>query len=191
MTWTKLGDEFTDECWTLSDAAYRLHSDGLVWSNRKLLDGQLPKDDLARCSRRPEAADELVSAGWWKDCGEHYRIIHHIGYQRTREQVVRQSIANSKNRARGTTRPVRPRDGSFDRSSDERDRTGQARTGTTNRGTSREKNRGTSRDDDDGSRDGQPVPAKPKPSEYEPVTDAEREHYDLKARENILRGYEQ
>ncbi len=41
MTWTKLGDEFGDECWTLSDAAYRLHVDGLVWSNRKGTDGQL------------------------------------------------------------------------------------------------------------------------------------------------------
>ncbi len=35
MTWTKLGDEFTDETWTVSDAAYRLHVDGLVWSNHR------------------------------------------------------------------------------------------------------------------------------------------------------------
>jgi hypothetical protein len=30
MTWTKTGDEFADECWTLSDAAYRLHHEGLT-----------------------------------------------------------------------------------------------------------------------------------------------------------------
>jgi hypothetical protein len=140
MTWSKLGDEYSDETWTLSDAAYRLHTDGLVWSNRKLLDGKLPKDDLARCSRRPEAVGELVSVGFWEDQGDHYRIVHHIGYQRTREQVVRQSIVNANNRAQGTTRPIRPKDGwsdrSSDRSSDERDRTGQDRQGRRNRGTS-------------------------------------------------------
>lgn len=41
MTWTKLGDEFADECWTLTDAAFRLHTEGLLWSNRMLTDGQL------------------------------------------------------------------------------------------------------------------------------------------------------
>ena len=84
MTWTKTGDEFADECWTLSDAAYRLHHEGLTWSNRKLLDGQLAKDDMGRWSHNPEAAAELVSVGWWEDHGGHYQIIHHIGYQRPR-----------------------------------------------------------------------------------------------------------
>ena len=30
VTWTKLGDEFGDECWTLSDKAFRLHTEGLL-----------------------------------------------------------------------------------------------------------------------------------------------------------------
>ena len=34
MTWTKLSDDFGDDCWELSDAAYRLHVEGLLWSNR-------------------------------------------------------------------------------------------------------------------------------------------------------------
>jgi hypothetical protein len=138
MTWTKTGDEFADECWTLSDAAYRLHHEALTWSNRKGTDGQLAKDDLRLWAKRPDAADELVNRGWWEDHGEHYQIIHHIGYQRTAAQVARQSIVNRANRAKGTARPVHPTDGSSDDSSDgssdERDRTGQA--WRTNRGTS-------------------------------------------------------
>ena len=58
MTWTKLGDEFADECWTLSDAAFRLHTEGLLWSNRMLTDGQLAKDDMRRWAHHPEAAEE-------------------------------------------------------------------------------------------------------------------------------------
>jgi hypothetical protein len=97
MTWTKLGDEFGDECWTLSDKAFRLHVEGLCWSNRMLTDGQLAKDEMRRWARHPEAAEELVDVGWWKDCGGHYLIVHHIGYQRTRKQVAKQSSANRGN----------------------------------------------------------------------------------------------
>lgn len=97
MTWTKTGDEFADECWSLSDAAYRLHHEGLTWSNRKSLDGQLAKDDLRRWAKAPEASAELVDLGWWEDAGQHYQIIHHIGYQPTREEVAGRSIANTEN----------------------------------------------------------------------------------------------
>jgi hypothetical protein len=120
MTWTKLGDEFADECWTLTDKAFRLHTEGLLWSNRMLTDGQLAKDDMKRWAHHPEAAEELVSIGWWEDGGQHYQIVHHLGYQRTREQVAKQSLANRANRAKGKARPVRPKDDSFDESSDER-----------------------------------------------------------------------
>jgi hypothetical protein len=139
MTWTKLGDEFADECWTLSDKAFRLHTEGLLWSNRMLTDGQLAREDMRRWAHHPETAEELVSIGWWEDCGAHYQIVHHLGYQRTREQVAKQSLANRANRAKGKARPVRPKNDSSDHSStsqkssddssDERDRTGQARIG--------------------------------------------------------------
>ena len=97
MTWTKLGDEFADECWTLSSDAFRLHTEGLVWSNRKATDGQLAKDDMRRWAKRPEAAEELVSIGWWEDRGEHYQIVHHLGYQRTKEEIAHQSNVNAEN----------------------------------------------------------------------------------------------
>jgi hypothetical protein len=101
MTWTKLSDDFTDDCWTLSDAAYRVHSDGLVWSNRKLLDCVIPKEDVYRFAKRPEAVQELLDAGYWSDLGTAYVIRHHAQYQRLREAVIRQQEANAANGAKG------------------------------------------------------------------------------------------
>lgn len=105
MTWTKLSDDFTDDTWTLSDAAYRLHSDGLVWSNRKLLDLHIPKDDVRRF-KTPEAIGELLDGGWWTIDGNHYVIVHHARYQRMREAVINQQTVNKENRAkRGQATP--------------------------------------------------------------------------------------
>ena len=140
MTWTKLSDDYSDDCWTLSDAAFRLHTEGLVWSNRKLLDLRLAKNDIRRWATHPDAADELVDAGYWTDEGDHYRIRHHGIYQRTREQVQRQQEANRRNRnSPKHPRPGRenhhqpPSDDSSDDlsndSRDERDGTGQDRQG--------------------------------------------------------------
>jgi hypothetical protein len=138
MTWTKLSDDFTDDTWTLSDAAYRLHSDGLVWSNRKLLDLRIPKDDLRRF-KNPEAIGELLAGGWWIDQGAYYLIQHHAAYQRLREAVINQQTVNKENRAkRGQASPPpreqkpvfkTPNDSSdkpLNDSSNEMDRTGLA-----------------------------------------------------------------
>lgn len=140
MTWTKLSDDFSDDCWTLSDAAFRLHTEGLIWSNRKLLDLRLAKRDVRRWATHPEAADELVREGYWTDEGDHYRIRHHGVYQRTREQVQRQQEANRRNRnsakhprpGRENHHQPRSDDSSDDLSNDsrdERDGTGQDRQG--------------------------------------------------------------
>lgn len=138
MTWSKLSDDFSDDCWELSDAAVRLHMEGLVWSNRKLLDLRLAKNDIVRWAKRPAAAEELVAAGWWRDCGNHYEIVHHAAYQRTREAVLKQQEANRRNGQRGgrpareqaaTLKPLRTEsvNGSLSDSKTERDGTGQAR----------------------------------------------------------------
>lgn len=105
MTWTKLSDDFSDDCWQLSDAAWRLHVEGLIWSNRKLLDLVLPKGEVQRWAKNPDAATELVDCGWWKDEGGNYRIVHHGRYQRDRTAVVKQQEANRKNGRRGGRRP--------------------------------------------------------------------------------------
>jgi len=104
VTWTKLSDDFADDCWTLSDAAHRLHVEGLTWSNRKLLDLQIPKEDVRRF-KRPEAVAELLSIGWWTEHDDHYVIEHHARYQRSRDAVVNQQAANAANGCRGGRPP--------------------------------------------------------------------------------------
>ena len=136
MTWTKLGDEYGDQCWKLSDAAFRLHTEALVWQNRRHLDGRLAKDEMGQWTKRAQAAAELVEYGWWADEGDHYQIVHHLGWQRTADQWLKQSQTNKANRAKGKTRPVRPKqpqpvnepsDEPSDERTDEGDRTGQDR----------------------------------------------------------------
>ena len=61
MTWTKLSDDFSDDCWQLSDAAYRLHTEGLIWSNRKLLNLRLAKDEMRMWAKHPESAAAIRS----------------------------------------------------------------------------------------------------------------------------------
>jgi hypothetical protein len=101
VTWTKLSDDFSDDCWQLSDKAFRLHVEGLLWSNRKLADLRLSKTEIRRWAKHPEAAAELVEIGWWSDKGDHYLIIHHGTYQRTREAVLKQQEANKRNGRKG------------------------------------------------------------------------------------------
>ena len=107
MTWTRLSDDFGDDCWTLSDAAFRLHVEGLVWNNRKLLDLDVAAEDVPRFAKRPEAVTELVEGGWWATSDGGYRINHHGMYQRDREAVLKQQAANEQNGRKGG-RPPRP-----------------------------------------------------------------------------------
>jgi len=108
VTWTKLSDDFADDCETLSDAAFRLHVEGLCWSNRKLLDCIIPVDHLRRFARDPGSVDELLAVGWWSRIADTYVIRHQATYQRTREQVVRQQEANAVNGRKGG-RPSLPK----------------------------------------------------------------------------------
>jgi hypothetical protein len=146
MTWTKLSDDFSDDCDQLSSDAFRLHVEGLIRSNRKLLDLRLDKTQMPRWVWNVGLAEialkELLAAGWWSDDGDHYLIRHHACYQRTREQVLKQQETNRANRAKGKARPVREQaagihpetesvddssDEPSDESTDERDWTGQDR----------------------------------------------------------------
>lgn len=108
MTWTKLSDDFADDCETLTDAAFRLHVVGLVWSARKLLDCHIPTEHLRRLEADPDAVDELLAVGWWTLDGETYVIRHHAMYQQTREQVLKRQAANTANGRKGG-RPGRER----------------------------------------------------------------------------------
>ena len=109
MTWTKLSDDFSDDCWTLSDAAFRLHVEGLVWNNRKLLDLRLPLEDVRRF-KRSEVVQELLDGGWWRRDGDVYVIQHHAAYQRARAAVIAQQTANAKNGRKGGRPPRNSRE---------------------------------------------------------------------------------
>lgn len=77
MTWTKLGDEFSDETRDLTDAEVRTHLDALIWSNRRGLDLHIPKRDLRRFAESPAAGDAvtgLAVKGWWEDRGDSWYI---------------------------------------------------------------------------------------------------------------------
>lgn len=107
MTWTKLSDDFSDECWTLSDAAFRLLVEMLNYSNRKLLDCRIPKADLRRFAKNPEAADELAAGTWIADGGDVWIVTYHSLYQPSRERVIAIRDRNVKNGRKGG-RPKNP-----------------------------------------------------------------------------------
>ena len=107
MTWTKISDDYGDDCWRLSDAAFRTHTEGLCWSNRKLLDLVIPKSEVPRFAKNPNAVRELVAEGYWRERGDNYVIEHHGRYQRQRDKVINQQRANKANRAkRGKPTPA-------------------------------------------------------------------------------------
>lgn len=77
MSWTKLGDEFSDAARDLSDPAWRTHIEALLWSNRRALDLTITKNDVRRFAEtdNPDAAiAELVETGWWQDLGDGWWI---------------------------------------------------------------------------------------------------------------------
>lgn len=124
MTWTKLSDDFSDDVHTLTDAAFRLHTEGLVWSNRKLLDCFISERDITRLNN-PECVAELVEFGVWEETAGGWQIIHHSVYQRSRDDVLKQQKANRANGAKGgrpklrevwKERPARPGSKSLTRS---------------------------------------------------------------------------
>jgi hypothetical protein len=107
MTWTRFSDDYSDDCWSLSDQAFRLHTEALVWSNRKLLDCRIPKADVRRFAKCPEAIPELLAAGWWSKDEDGYILRHHAAYQRDAESVVKQQAVNKAN-ARKRRKPPKP-----------------------------------------------------------------------------------
>lgn len=104
MTWTKLGDEFSDEARDLSDAAFRLHVEGLLWSNRRLLDLRIPKRDVRRFAETDDpdlAAKELVENGWWLDDGDAWDLTSRFPeWQRDAAQVQQKRARDAERQRR-------------------------------------------------------------------------------------------
>lgn len=87
-----MGAEFNSECAlaNLSDAAYRTHSEAIGWLYEvEETSCKIPKRLFRRFAGSDDAeaaAGELTAAGFWKDAGAVWVVVHHAG-------VVRQSIA--------------------------------------------------------------------------------------------------
>ena len=92
MTWAKYSTEFGDELAHagLSDSAYRTHSEAIAYLYR-LEDTKLriPKAVVRRFAGSPDyelAIKELLAAGFWRDRGDAWEVVHH-------GDVIRQGIA--------------------------------------------------------------------------------------------------
>lgn len=86
MTWTKLGDEFADECARagLSDAAFRTHVEALVWTMRRETGGFLDHRDIRKAIETTNAASaiaELLAVNFWEKVDYGYQVHHHMWCQ--------------------------------------------------------------------------------------------------------------
>jgi hypothetical protein len=106
MTWAKYGTEFGDEAVNagLSDAAYRAHSEAILWIYRMeatetRITMRFPKRLLPRVTGTPDrdiAAKELCDLGWWRERGEEWEVVHHAAV--VRESIQAQRRARLRNR---------------------------------------------------------------------------------------------
>lgn len=79
MVWTRLDDQFPDDpkIAPLSDAAFRMYVCSIVYSNRLLTDGEIPKVVAHRyvARRGHHIGLELVKAGLFHETGDRY-VVH-------------------------------------------------------------------------------------------------------------------
>ena len=91
MTWIKFGTEFSDEVAAAgrSDAAYRTLVEAMGWLYRiEQTSLHISKHLVRRFAGSPcwpAGIDELVAAGFWKDHGDYWEVLHHA-------DVIRQSL---------------------------------------------------------------------------------------------------
>lgn len=89
MTWTKTTDTYPRDARRarLTDAAYRLHHEGLTWVNHLETGPDIDRDDLGVLSgirplaRAEEAVAALLAAGWWRETSDGWAVVEHYGDQ--------------------------------------------------------------------------------------------------------------
>lgn len=95
MTWTRLSDDFCEDerIVNLSDGAFRLHVAGLIYSNKRLLDGYVPRGAVGMLvpKYRPAFVRELTGGDrpLWRAKPGGYQIEDFEKDQLTRAQVER------------------------------------------------------------------------------------------------------
>ncbi|HEY1914257.1 MAG TPA: hypothetical protein VGH27_01665 [Streptosporangiaceae bacterium] len=104
MTWTKLSDDFADDCARarLSDAAFRTHVEGLIWTMRRETGGQLDARDVRRAIEAEcpgPAIAELAEAGFWAEDGDGWLIMHAMSDQ-PEPDVIAKRRTSTKERVR-------------------------------------------------------------------------------------------
>lgn len=86
MTWTKLSDDFADDCARagLSSEAFRTHVEALLWSMRRETGGVITERDIRRFAEAEDvraAIEELVDAAFWDVAEDGYTVVHHMEHQ--------------------------------------------------------------------------------------------------------------
>lgn len=109
VTWLKLSDDYHDQCASLSDAAYRTHTEALGWAMRRETGGFISERDIRRFAESESSTDavkELLDRGFWEPAAGGYRIKHHMEHQpepeviaKRRENTARRVRRNRKRQA--------------------------------------------------------------------------------------------
>lgn len=106
MVWLLLSDDFAEDVARveLSDAAFRTHVEGLLWTMRRLTDGRIGPRELRRLAETedPQAAvRELVAAGFWTGLPDGgFQIQHAMEHQPEAEVVETRRRQNAERQAR-------------------------------------------------------------------------------------------
>lgn len=112
MPWANLDDQYAEHPnnWGLSDAAFRLHTAAICYSNRFLTDGQVPADKIRTLvpKFRPAALVELLD-GHWVDKGDRYEIRDFLDWNRSRSEVESSKTHLSKVRSEAGKKGARAR----------------------------------------------------------------------------------
>lgn len=100
MAHAQLDDNYGDhpKIARLSDAAYRLHTNGIVYCSRQLTDGAIDAEDVRGLVRkfRPAALAELLMRGLWTAVEDQYLIHDYLDWNPSKAEVKRRREAARK-----------------------------------------------------------------------------------------------
>lgn len=105
--WLKLSDDFGVDCARvgLSDAAFRTHTEALLWIMSRENGPMIDSRDLRRFAETAEparAVAELVEAGYWEPVGDRWHVLHQMKHQPEPDLIAkrREDTAERKRRQR-------------------------------------------------------------------------------------------
>jgi len=109
MTWTKLSDDFADQCDVagLSDAAFRTHVEALILTMRRETDGKITRRELRKHAAVDDyeaAAAELVAAGFWRTTDDGWQVIHHMEHQPESEVIAKRRAMDAERQRKARMR---------------------------------------------------------------------------------------